>query len=324
MKKRSVCVLILLIVSIYSFGVAYAGENVIVIDDFPPGVGESAPREFFQPYLGQLQRYVYRVIRSDSLGVELSAGVDTLHYDARHDGSNGGLAVDRLMILKSILLEMGLPIEKIVKESFFITPDTGCQYRFAMVEIVPLPDRHGGRDTTIYKTTHVQHVENILISRYFGGMTLGVSTAPDANAIFTLGGRLRLTDRIVLEGQIGHSLLSNTQTVEHGKRLDAYGLHYGAYLTYRFERCVSNYDTLDCTAMMLNVIIGISQTENNTKDQFDYLLKRRVFEGGITYRYNWLEFRGLVGYGFDEVWDRKTVDYGFSARFQVVAIVFGQ
>ena len=315
-------VMLLLLFLILSFSEVLATPDKIVISNFEPGIGESMPHSFWSPYFPALRSLVRYVQAVPDQGVILTAGVDKTRYSKSHDGSNGGLANDRLITLKEILLDMGLAEDRIIKETCFIKSDTGGVYRFVAVEVSLLPI-YEGSDTTIYETRYVQQENYIFFNRYFGGMTLGISTAPDANFVFTLGGRLRLTDRIVMEGQVGHSLVTNSQTVELGRQVDAYGMYYGLYFTYRVEDCSNLYDTLVCSTTMLNVIIGVSQTENDTKGQFDYLLKRRVFEGGLTYRYHWLEVRGLMGYGFDETWRSNDVKYGWSTRLQVVAILFG-
>lgn len=320
MTKR---ILVLLLIPIFCFSGVWAAPDKVVIDNFEPGIGESMPQSFWSPYFPALRSLVRYVQTVPDQGVILTAGVDKTRYSKLHDGSNGGLANDRLIALKEILLNMGLTKGKIIEESCFIKSDTGGVYRFAAVEVALLPV-YAGSDTTIYETKYMRQEDHIFFDRYFGGMTLGISTAPDANFVFTLGGRLRLTNRIILEGQVGHSLVTNSQTVELGRQTNAFGLYYGTYLIYRVEDCSNRYDTLVCNATMLNVIIGVSQTENDTKDQFDYLFKRRVFEGGLTYRYYWLEVRGLIGYGFDETWSSKDVEYGWSARLQAVAILFGR
>lgn len=310
--------LMLLIVSVNSINLAYCSPRKVVIDNFPPGVGESASEEFLGPYLPLLQFIVCTVEESDSLGVVFTSSVDTTQYGEHHDGSNGGLAVDRLIILKEILIDMGLSEDKIVSESYFIKSDTGGQYRYAAVEIVLFP-RQGDKTTTV-----IEHTTQNFFTQYFGGVTFGVSTVPDASVVFLIGTRLQLTDRMYVGGQIGHSLFQNKQTVEDGNQADAFALYYNGSLAYRIHEWTAVRNSVTDTLSMLNFLIGVTRIENNTVDEFDYLRIRRLFEIGIEYQHSWWALRFMVGYGFDDLWDHTTVDYGMFARLQAIAIVVGR
>jgi hypothetical protein len=144
----------------------------------------------------------------------------------------------------------------------------------------------------------------------FGGLTFGWSTVPDAFA-FTFGVRGHLNDRLTVDGQIGSSFFHNHQTVEDGKRLSAYGMYYHGSVTYWLK-------TFEI--YRLGGVLSFSQLENDTKQGFDYLVKRRVIELGIAGERDWLAVRLLVGYGFDELWWTEAVDYGWFGRVQLFTI----
>jgi len=164
----------------------------------------------------------------------------------------------------------------------------------------------------------------------FGGVTVGLSTAPDAKVMFTFGVRVHLNERWTLDGQIGNSIFHNHQTVEDGKRVSAYDMFYHGSVTYTLKSFTSDYQFIPPetgeygygtdTTSQFGLVISFSQLENDTQESFDYLVKRRVVEVGVAYERDWFAVRGLIGYGFDEFWWTDAVDYGWFPRVQLFTI----
>jgi len=151
----------------------------------------------------------------------------------------------------------------------------------------------------------------------FGGVTIGISSAPQSNVVLCAGVRLNIRPRLVGDVKIGHSILTNDQHVNDGTTVEAYGMLYSASVMYVVAQWQDEKDTLK-TNSRFGLVCGVTQVENDTKSTFDYLIKRRVAEAGLAFEYKSVGARGLIGYGWDEYYDRLDVDYKVTGRLELV------
>lgn len=346
--KRLMFVLVALL--LIPFGAYVRAESMsveaVVVDSaiytFAPNEGMAALDRLMSLQDPDIKRLVNRQREDRSLFIDVKTNADGLRYRRDHIKKNVLMSEERNVTGATTLEMYGADMSRVYGISTNVEKDIGTKYRyfkFYLVKFVivrPQQDRTGSNDTTIVVIDSTRHY--VVSPPLFGGMTVSLSTAPQAHGVLCVGARFNLRPNLVADAKIGHSILANTRDVNDGTSVDAYGMLYHASVTYilaqRQEHRIAidvvdstggdtslvttiNHDEV-VTCWRVGIVFGVTQVENDTKSTFDYLIKRRVAEIGLAYEYRSIGVRGLVGYGWDEHYYQPEVDYKATGRLELV------
>ncbi len=113
-----------------------ASSQEVIITDFPIGVGSNANKEFFAPYLDELQAITDTLQKYPLARAIVTGGADGEKYKQNNDAKNPGLALGRAHVLRNLLIdEFNVDSSQIIIQSAD-TKVKGANYRFAGVRII--------------------------------------------------------------------------------------------------------------------------------------------------------------------------------------------
>jgi hypothetical protein len=228
---------------------------------------------------------------------------------------DGGKVIDREMLGIAIVEAAGL--QDLVNEARVLHRRADTRYLkiypSLITDLPPEQPREVVYDTVVVIVDSTKHYDTS--PPLFGGVTVSVSSAPQSHAVFCAGVRLNIRPRLVADAKIGHSVFTNDRLVSDGTSVEAYGMLYSASIMYVLAQRQDERDSL--WNNRIGAVFGVTQVENDTKSTFDYLIKRRVAEAGLAFEYKSVGVRGLIGYGWDEYYDRLDVDYKTTGRLEL-------
>lgn len=238
----------ILIIAALVLGVSARAQEV-VIDRFPIGVGGSADRSLFEPYLPQL-RQIAAAMTADPLAMAVvTGGADGERYGANTDALNPGLALGRAMALRRIL------IDELAVDSTRITlrlenvDAIGPQFRYASVRLsYLLSDLDAridsamtrlaaveGREPVIQQITQIVDSGTTFVDNFTLRLGGGLTTSPLGGMPVAFGGLL-WKRTVGLEAVVGHTLW-NSEYQYDGENLDTKERMAGALISfYPFKR----------------------------------------------------------------------------------------
>jgi len=343
MKKALCAVAVMFVMALPSL----AAECDSVFIQFGRNEGKAAFDRIIREQGSDIQCMVNHQLQNPTTRISVNSNADGVRYANDHIKKNVVMTVERNVTGADLLEYFHADMSRVATVATNIESDTGSVYRYVILRLVtePPPEPKAPVLAPVAQAPPVVVIDStkhyVWRPPLFGGVTVSLSTAPQAHGVLCVGAQINLRPKLIADAKIGHSIITNDRRLNDGSSVEAYGMLYHASLTYvlaqQLERrvAVTVGDAVDPlqhdTALVTNVdedevaihwrvgaLFGVTQVENDTKSTFDYLLKRRAAEIGLLLEHGSIAVRGFVGYGWDEYYDRLDVDYKATGRLELV------
>lgn len=309
----------------------------VIVKPFDLGKASGMPESFWGQHDPLLKVIVDLVLSDPNLGVKLSAQVDGHEFSESSDAKNGGLAWDRIFILKLRLLLLGLPASKIVEETAYHVKEKGDDYRWAMVEIVDINDYAKKSDLKDFATKKdldkyakkkdldkfkgrfddsMNDFNDSLASirkriSFFSNLRLGIgigfSSAEKVDWVPRFNASIDYGKIVYVIFNYDHSIFTRDQWLP---KQQGFGYEEKATWNREYELLVAFFPTYKFPA---GLFVGGGQYENLVKDEDTYTLRRRAVPFGLLWRGGPVMCRLSTNYGFSDNYNEREVKWGIGA-----------
>jgi hypothetical protein len=184
------------------------------------GVGSDIKPAFFDSYLPQLQSLADTLAKYPFSFAVVTGCADGIRYKSNNDAQNPGLAIGRAQALRNLLVkDFGVDPGRIVVQANY-SSDKGGPYRYAAVRVtreltdlelrIDSLEKRPPVETRVIETREIEKS----ISENMGlQVGIGLSSSP-FGGIPIATGAITWKRFLYLEGVVGHTLWSNTFTVQ--------------------------------------------------------------------------------------------------------------
>ncbi|OGC94740.1 MAG: hypothetical protein A2W25_16135 [candidate division Zixibacteria bacterium RBG_16_53_22] len=224
-----------LLILLVAIGAVEAQE--VIIRGFPLGAGESVDRQFFKPYLPQLEALAESLNVDPLAEIVVRGSRDAVRYRAGHDAKNAGLSVGRADLVEKILVQRLNADSNRISIETMKEDEEGQEFRYVSVRVV---HRFGGLsarldslqkqlDSLRNRPLGQQPGAHPLVSDLVIEMTAGLSTTP-FGVVPTGTGAFVYKRWLYIQGIVGHTWWDSRSSFA-GRRLYTWHRLAGAMIT---------------------------------------------------------------------------------------------